>query len=125
MRFLLVGLGGCVGSMLRYWASTMVQRLTSASDFPAGTLTVNVIGCFAIGVLMELAERRALLTSDAHALLVIGLLGGFTTFSAFANDTLNAFRAGAPVLAAANVAGSVVLCLSAVWLGRAAGALGH
>ena len=125
MRFVLVGLGGCVGSMLRYWATNTAQRLTPASAFPVGTLTVNVIGCFAIGLLMELAERRALLTPDAHALLVIGLLGGFTTFSAFANDTLNAFRAGALLMAAANVAGSVVLCLSAVWLGRAAGALGH
>jgi len=111
--------------MLRYWASGAAQRMTPASAFPVGTLTVNVIGCFVIGLLMEVAERRAFLTPDSHALLVIGLLGGFTTFSAFANDTLNAYRAGALMMAAVNVASSVVLCLSAVWLGRAAGAVGR
>jgi CrcB protein len=111
--------------MLRYWLSDLTQQAVPSTTFPLGTLTVNVIGCFTIGLLIELAERRAVLTPETHALLVVGFLGGFTTFSAFANDTFMAYRGGAPVVAAANVAGSVLLCLIAIWLGRAAGAIGR
>ncbi len=122
MRIVLVGLGGCVGSVLRFWLSGYVQTL-GAGAFPYGTLAVNVLGSFAIGVLSELAESHRLLTPETHGLLVVGLLGGFTTFSAFANDTVNGVRAGLPVLAAVNVAVSVVSCLAAVWLGRATASL--
>lgn len=118
MRVLLVGLGGCVGSMLRYWLSGLVQQAVG-SPFPFGTLAVNVIGSVAIGALSQLAEERQALTPETHALLVAGLIGGFTTFSAFANDTVNGVRAGLPATAVANVVISVVTCLVAVWLGRA------
>lgn len=109
--------------MLRYWLGGLTQQALPATTFPVGTMAVNVTGCFAIGLLLELAERRALLTPETHALLVVGVLGGFTTFSAFANDTFTAYRAGASTMAAVNVAASVSLCLVAVWLGRAAGAV--
>src|SRR5262245_19099482 len=119
MRILLVGVGGFVGSVLGYWLSGVAQT-ARRSAFPLGTLTVNVVGCFVIGVLSELADTRGFLSSDARALLVIGLIGGFTTFSAFANETVNALRDGTVVIASANVVVSVIVGLLAVWGGRAA-----
>ncbi len=118
MRVLLVGLGGFVGSILRYWMSGFAQNATPKTWFPVGTLLVNVIGCLAIGALAQLGEARGFLTPDRRALLVVGFLGGFTTFSAFASETTNALRDGAMAIAFANVLLSVGLCLGAVWVGR-------
>ena len=118
MRILLIGLGGGAGAILRYALSSAVQSAAGGA-FPLGTLLVNVLGCFGIGVLSGMAEARAFGSPEARALLVVGLLGGFTTFSAFANETVTAARAGAAGVAAANVLLSVALCLAAVWLGRA------
>jgi CrcB protein len=118
VRVLLVGIGGFVGSVLRYWLSGVAQAAAPGSSFPVGTLVVNVVGCVAIGVLSELAEARGFLTPERRALLVVGLLGGFTTFSAFANESVNALRDGARTIALANVLLSVGACLAAVWAGR-------
>jgi CrcB protein len=117
VRILLIGLGGGAGAILRYALATAVQS-AAGGPFPLGTLLVNVLGCFGIGLLEGLAEARAFGSPEARALLVVGLLGGFTTFSAFANETMTAARDGAPWAAAANVLLSVALCLAAVWLGR-------
>lgn len=118
MRILLIGLGGFFGSILRYGMSSLVQGALPAGAFPLGTLLVNVLGCFGIGVLSGVSEARGLLSPDARALLAVGLLGGFTTFSAFANETLTAWRDGAGGVAAANVLASVAACLAAAWAGR-------
>ena len=118
VRLLLIGAGGFAGSILRYWISGVAQQAVPASAFPLGTLAVNVLGCLAIGVLSELAEARGFLTPDARALLIVGLLGGFTTFSAFANETIGALLEGSVALAVVNVVVSVGVCLVAVWLGR-------
>jgi CrcB protein len=118
MRVLLVGLGGFVGSILRYWLSGVAQELTPRSSFPIGTFVVNVFGCLTIGVLAELAETRGFLTADVRALLIVGVLGGFTTFSAFANESVSAWRDGSVTTAALNVVLSVAACLFAVWAGR-------
>jgi CrcB protein len=118
LKALLVGFGGFVGSVGRYWLSGLVQDRLPES-FPWGTLAVNVCGCFAIGVLSELAETRSLLTPDTRALLMVGVIGGFTTFSAFGNETMNLIRDRDATLAVANVAAHLVLGLAAVWLGRA------
>ncbi len=120
IRPLLVGFGGFVGSVLRYWVSGVVQAVASDASFPLGTLAVNVLGCLTIGVLSELAESRGFLSADTRALLVVGFLGGFTTFSAFANETINALRDGGVATAALNVSLSLALCLGAVWAGRVA-----
>jgi CrcB protein len=114
----LVALGGGVGAVLRYWIGSAVQGVAAAGSFPLGTLVVNVLGCFTIGVVAELAERRGYMTSEARACVVIGILGGFTTFSAFANDTVNALRAGSAAMGFVNVTASVILCLMATWAGR-------
>ena len=118
-KVLLVGVGGFVGSVARYLLSGYVQNVT-AGTFPYGTLAVNVLGCLLIGVLSELAEARAFLSADTRALVVIGVLGGFTTFSAFGNETIALLRDRDWTLGAANVAAHVVLAIGSVWLGRAA-----
>jgi CrcB protein len=123
LRILLVGLGGFAGSILRYWLSGLVQNAAPGSVFPVGTLAVNALGCLAIGALSELAETRGFMTPETRLLLIVGLLGGFTTFSAFANETLNAFRDGALAAALTNVVLSVGICLVAVWGGRMIAAL--
>jgi CrcB protein len=115
---LIVGIGGFIGSVLRYLVSGWVQQFSKSLDFPYGTLTVNLIGCFVIGFLGELAEARGLLTSEARLLVFIGLLGGFTTFSSFGNDTLNLARSGQMFNALANVGVNVMFGLLLVWLGR-------
>jgi CrcB protein len=114
----LIGLGGAVGSVLRYLLSGVVQGAVGDSGFPAGTLAVNLLGCLAIGLLAELAESRGALDADMRGLLIVGLIGGFTTFSTFANETLTATRENALLMAAGNILMSVVFGLAAVWLGR-------
>ena len=118
VNIILVGLGGFVGSVLRYLASGYVQQSTKSIDFPFGTLAVNVIGCFVIGFLAQLAESRGVFTSESRLFVFVGILGGFTTFSSFGNETLNLTRDGQMMNALANVGTNVVLGLFAVWLGR-------
>jgi CrcB protein len=117
-NILIVGIGGLIGSVLRYLVSGWVQQFSNSLDFPYGTLAVNLIGCFVIGFLGELAEARGILASETRLLVFIGLLGGFTTFSSFGNDTLNLARSGQMFNALANVAVNVMFGLLLVWLGR-------
>ena len=117
-NILFVGVGGFIGSVLRYAVAGWVQQLSRSLDFPYGTLMVNLIGCFVIGFLGELAEARGIFASETRLLIFIGLLGGFTTFSSFGNDTLNLVRSGQMFNALTNVAVNVILGLLLVWLGR-------
>jgi CrcB protein len=87
--------------------------------FPFGTLAVNLIGCLIIGALSQIAEARNVLTPQSRAFVFAGILGGFTTFSSFANETMVLARADQHLLAVLNVGLHVVLGLGAVWLGRA------
>lgn len=113
-----VALGGALGSVLRYLLSIWTQSASRSIDFPYGTLAVNLIGCFVIGVLSQLAESRGAFTPEARAFIFIGLLGGFTTFSSFGNETMNLLRDGQTANALANVGANVILGLMLVWLGR-------
>jgi CrcB protein len=117
-NILLVGFGGFIGSVSRYLASGYVQQATKSIDFPYGTLAVNVIGCFIIGFLAQLAEERGVFTSQSRLFVFTGFLGGFTTFSSFGNETLNLARDSQVMNALANVGANVLLGLFAVWLGR-------
>ena len=119
-----VALGGALGSVARYAFSAVAVRWLGAG-FPYGTLFVNVTGSFTIGLLAALvaSDGRPLLGADARAFLLVGVLGGFTTFSSFSLETLNLARSGALGPAILNVAGSVVLCLAAVSLGFASASL--
>ncbi len=118
INILLIGMGGALGSVARYLVSGWVQAISRNVTFPYGTLTVNVVGCFVIGFLAQLAEARGMLTSEARAFIFIGLLGGFTTFSTFGNETFNLARSGEMTSALANVGANVILGLLAVWVGH-------
>ncbi|MCC7117140.1 MAG: fluoride efflux transporter CrcB [Anaerolineales bacterium] len=118
-NILLVGAGGFIGSVLRYLLGGYVQGFAKA--FPLGTLTVNVIGCFVIGLLAQLGEKYGAFSDESRLFLVLGVLGGFTTFSSFGNDTVNLFRQGFSTNAFLNVGANVILGLLAVWLGRVVG----
>jgi len=115
---LFVALGGALGSVSRYVLGTWTQTLSKSIDFPYGTLTVNLIGCFLIGVLSQLAETRGAFTQESRAFIFIGILGGFTTFSSFGNDTINLFQDGETLNALANIGANVIVGLILVWLGR-------
>jgi CrcB protein len=116
---LLVALGGAIGSVARYKLSGLVLHHTIDWRFPAGTFAVNVIGCLAAGTLAGLAEEHDLLSPETRILLFSGLLGGFTTFSAFGLETMFLVKRGDFAIAAANVLLSVAAGLAALWLGLA------
>lgn len=118
--YLLIALGGALGSVLRFFLSSLVATHVTQT-FPLGTLIVNVTGSFAIGFIAALTGPggRWFLGVDTRLFLMAGICGGYTTFSAFSIQTLNLARDGDWLKAGANVVGSVVLCLVAVWLGHA------
>ena len=117
-RILFVGIGGFVGAVLRYWLSGYAQQVSNSSLFPLGTLIVNFIGCLVIGFLSQIAEEYGAFSADSRALVFVGLLGGFTTFSTFSNETMSLLRDGQNYLAFGNIAGHLILGLGGVWLGR-------
>lgn len=117
VEILFVGAGGFVGAIARYLIAGLLQSVW-AGAFPVGTLVVNVAGCVAIGGLSEWLEAEPFLSGETRAFLVIGLLGGFTTFSAFGNETVNLLRHVGTASAGANVAANVLLAVGGVWLGR-------
>lgn len=118
MLWLAVGLGGAGGAMARHAINQWLHHRMPGSTFPAGIFIINVTGSIAIGVLAGLlASNRVQLSEAARAFIVAGILGGFTTFSAFSLDTLTLVRQGQVLAAALNVAGQVGLSLIGVWLG--------
>lgn len=119
----LIGTGGFIGSILRYLLSGYAQQLSKSIQFPFGTLAVNLVGCALVGLLAELADHRGVISGETRAFLIVGLLGGFTTFSAFGNETMNLLRDGELWLACGNIVGHTVLGLVAVWLGYSTGYL--
>jgi len=120
---MLVGAGGCVGAMLRYAVSGYVQNALRDAQFPYGTLAVNVMGCFVIGLLSQVADARGVFTTESRLFVFTGVLGGYTTFSTFANESMNLLRDGQAMAVVANVAIHVCAGLVAVWLGRVIAAL--
>lgn len=114
---LLVALGGAIGSVARFKLSGWVLHQTPGWRFPAGTLAVNVIGCFIAGLLAGFAVKQDFFTPDARVFLFTGLLGGFTTFSAFGLETLLLLKRGEAGVAMANIVLSVVVGLAVAWLG--------
>ena len=119
-RTAFIALGGLIGSVARYWLAGLVQRAVGAG-FPAGTLTVNILGSFVIGVVMALALERGMMGENTRLLLTAGFCGGFTTMSTFSYETLALVEAGQATLALANVAASVIVCIGAVWVGLLVG----
>lgn len=117
MTVMLVGLGGFLGSILRYILSKSIESLAGSPLFPWGTLTVNVVGCLSLGILVGLSEQRDVLSPNTRAFLALGLLGGFTTFSAFGNETIALWRDGHTGQVACNIALQLAFGLGAVYVG--------
>jgi CrcB protein len=114
---LLVALGGALGSATRYKLSAWVLHHTTAWQFPWGTFAVNVVGCLAAGVLAGLVAKHDLFAPDTRLLLFTGVLGGFTTFSAFGLETILLLKRGETLVAGCNVALSITAGLLALWIG--------
>ena len=125
LTYLWIALGGALGSVGRYWLNGIVSAKLGET-FPLGTLTINVVGSFIIGILGALTIPEGRMSAETRAFatqfLMIGVCGGFTTFSSFSLQTLNLIREREWIYAGGNVLLSVALCLIAVWLGYLAGA---
>lgn len=121
MVYVLVMLGSALGGAARYWCSGFVAE-HFGETFPWGTIIVNVLGSFVIGLFATLTgpDGRLLIPSEGRIFVMVGFCGGYTTFSSFSLQTLNLARDGEWLMAGANIVLSVVLCLVAVWLGHVA-----
>jgi CrcB protein len=119
VTYLLVALGGALGSVARFWFSGFIAQRVGET-FPWGTLIVNITGSFIIGFFASVTgpDGRWLAPSNARLFFMTGICGGYTTFSSFSLQTLNLARGGDWFRAGANCVGSLVLCLVAVWLGH-------
>jgi len=120
---LLVALGGSIGAVARYKMSGWILHHTIDWRFPAGTFAVNVLGCLVAGILAGLVEKHDLFSADTRLFFFTGILGGFTTFSAFGLETMFLVQRGQFLIAASNVAASVVAGLLALWVGLGVGSL--
>lgn len=123
MRSLAVAVGGAIGAVSRYLISGWVAHLTRESPFPFGTLVVNATGAFVLGIIMggTVSGGRFLMGPTARTFLTIGILGGYTTFSTFSYETIEALRLGDMRVALGNVAATVIVGIAACGLGLALG----
>jgi CrcB protein len=116
-EFLIVGAGGFIGSGLRFVMTVYIQRMFPNSPFPYGTATVNIIGCLLIGYLGAIILTREIIDPAFRLFLVVGVLGGFTTFSAFSFENLMFIQDSRFMLALSNVVLQVVAGFVAAWVG--------
>jgi CrcB protein len=119
VKTLWVGIGGFLGSGARYWLGGLLNKLSPAALFPYETLVINVSGCLGIGLLAGLAEFRGVLSPEMRLFLMVGVLGGFTTFSTFGYETFQLLRDGAILPASLNIGLQCGLGIGAVWCGYA------
>jgi fluoride exporter len=119
----MVGIGGFLGALARYGLSGLVHRYPGTSGFPYGTLVVNLLGCLLIGVLAGLMEGRQIFSPELRVFTLIGVLGGFTTFSTFGYESFMLLRDAEYVRVMANVGIHVIAGLALVWLGYAVATL--
>jgi CrcB protein len=115
-KLLLIGLAGFIGTLSRYWLSGVVAR-RYGETFPMGTLVVNLVGCFLVGLLFCLLQERFLVNQTVRTVVLIGFLGGFTTFSSFGLQTFTLLQDGEFGLAALNILGANLIGLVLVWAG--------
>jgi CrcB protein len=124
MPYVWIAIGSALGGAARYWCQGWAARLIGET-FPWGTLIVNIVGCTFIGLFATLTgpDGRMLVSATVRRFVMVGICGGYTTFSSFSLETLNLARDGQWNRVAMNVFGSVALCLVGVWLGQVAGTL--
>ena len=115
LKYLFVSSGAAVGGVLRYWMSDFVHKFLPAT-FPFGTLIVNVLGCFILGVIMYGLNERGVISQELKLFLTVGFCGGFTTFSTFSLETVNLMKNSEYTFALVNIVGSVVICIAATFL---------
>lgn len=116
-ELLLVGMGSFIGGISRYYLGGIILHASGASRFPFGTLIINIVGCLLMGIVAGVAESQHVISPNARLFLMTGILGGFTTFSAFGYETIFLLRTGEPVAAGIYVILSVTIGLVATWLG--------
>lgn len=119
IHIVVISIGGALGALFRYWMAAAVNAQLGR-DFPYGTLTVNVVGCLAAGFLSVLLIEKLDLNAEWRSALLIGFLGAFTTFSAFTLDTWHLIETGESFKALINVMFTVIVCLTANWVGMIA-----
>jgi len=113
----MVGAGGFLGASSRYILSTFVQSMFPTSEFPYGTYIVNITGCFLIGFLLALFAMKNWGDEQLRLFIFVGILGGFTTFSTFTNETFQLIKEGEMLMGLTNAGGQVILGLLFVWFG--------
>lgn len=116
-KLFLVGIGGFLGSILRYITSEFIFRILGKPYFPYGTLFVNIFGCFSIGFLSGLSENKQLFNPETRIFILVGLLGGFTTFSTFGYEVFSFARDGQIISSLSNLAFHIILGIVGVWFG--------
>lgn len=114
--YIYVGLGGCIGAVLRY----LLSNITVRGSFPVMTFLINIVGAFLIGAVVGITGKHSAMPPEVTLFLKTGLCGGFTTFSTFSLETLNLFEKKEYVIGAGYAAASVILCVMGVWLGQMA-----
>ncbi len=120
LKYGMVGIGGALGSILRFWLGSYVGG-RFGSRFPYGTFVINVTGSFLIGVILTILAEKSNLSPNWRYLIPIGFIGGYTTFSTFEYETLRLFQDGQVLSAVLNVALSVIVGFVGVWIGAVAG----
>ena len=125
LSYFWVGIGGALGSILRFWLAGLITATPAGEAFPLGTMVINITGSFVIGTFGAMTGTDSKFPLHWRALAVqlvmVGICGGYTTFSTFSLQTLNLARSGHWLYAGLNVGLSVVLCMAGVWLGYALG----
>jgi len=117
-NLIILGLGGFFGAISRYLLSTSVQNMFRDSSFPYGTLAVNLLGCFILGVLTHLAVVKGILDAQTRLFLLVGFVGAFTTFSTFSLESASLFQNGQGTAGMLNIIGSNLLGLVFVFVGQ-------
>ena len=117
IKILAVGSGGFLGAVSRYLLAGFTQSFFATSQFPYGTVLVNILGCFLIGLLAGFFELREWINPELRLFIFVGILGGFTTFSTFANESFVLWEKGEILLGALNIGAQVILGIFFVWIG--------
>jgi len=114
----MIGLGGFIGAVSRYYVSGFAQNISRSVGFPYGTLVVNLVGCYLLGILIHLIETHSTMAAEMRLFLVVGLIGSFTTYATFSMETLRLLQSHRLTLALLNILAHLILGLAAVLAGR-------